>query len=156
MHCRDGADVWTMRSAWGRAREKLDVWDAVRISVSGGFHVSGLRSKEIARRQVECWGRSAEASHPGPVAARVRAWCVWVGRGVGAVVVWLSDRLYWRGCADVMAFECTSSGEDGGVVYCSGCMRAALEVAIGLTTGPQCIMSPVVAEALCRAVAGLA
>ena len=44
--------------------------DAIRISVSGGFHVSGLRSKGIARRQVECWGRSAEASHPGPVAAR--------------------------------------------------------------------------------------
>ena len=44
--------------------------DAVRISVSGGVHVSGLRNREIARRQVECWGRSAEASHPGPVAAR--------------------------------------------------------------------------------------
>ena len=49
-----------------------------------------------------------------------------------------------------MACECTSSGEDGGVVYCSGCARAALEVAIGLTTGPQCVVTPVVAEPLCR------
>ena len=54
--------------------------DAVRISVSGGFHVSGYRNKEIARRQVECWGSSAEASHPGPVAAR-SALGVWVVRG---------------------------------------------------------------------------
>ena len=55
-----------------------------------------------------------------------------------------------------MAFECTSSGEDGGVVYCLGCVRAALEVAIGLTTGPQCVERPVVAEPLCRALVGLA
>ena len=44
--------------------------DAIRISASGGFHVSDSRNTEIARRQVECWGSSVEASHPGPVAAR--------------------------------------------------------------------------------------
>ena len=43
-----------------------------------------------------------------------------------------------------------------GWVYCSGCVRAALEVAIGLTTGPQCVERPVVAEPLCRALVGLA
>ena len=53
----------------GRGRSLMCA-DADRISVSGGFHVSGLRNKKIARRQVECWGSSAEASHPGPVAAR--------------------------------------------------------------------------------------
>ena len=35
------------------------------------------------------------------------------------------------------------------------CVRAALEVAIGLTTGPQCVVTPVVAEALGRALGGL-
>ena len=56
----------------------------------------------------------------------------------------------------MMAFECTSSGEDGGVVYCPCCVRAALEVANGLTTGPQCVVISVVAEPLGRAVAALA
>ena len=84
--------------------------------------------------EVYGWAHSAEASHPGPVAPR--------SARVGNRLFVLAESHGSSGQSDQAVHVARHANRidlcDGrGVVQCAMGVRAAAEVAIGLTTGPQ-------------------